>query len=139
MIPADRTVGSAIHAERLLMRAIRFAFTLVLASLAAAALAGPDDFSPGGLIKGYGPIAPVPDATPLPADTRFKLAIDVVEGGKRGVVNGKFETAASFLNLHHANGIPVGNMEVALVVHGSAHRDILNDAALNLTQSSKWL
>lgn len=94
-----------------------------------AVAAGPDDFHPGELIKGYGKIAEVPGLAPLPADTRFKLAIDVVEGGETGEINGKFETAASFLNLQHAQGIPPENVELALVVHGPAHRDLLNDAA----------
>ncbi|MFK7830280.1 MAG: DsrE family protein [Congregibacter sp.] len=93
------------------------------------AMAGENDFHPGPVIKNYGFIAPVPDAKPLPADTRFKLAIDVVEGGETGKVNSKFETAAAFLNLQQANGIPPENVEIALVVHGPAHRDILTDAA----------
>ena len=101
--------------------------SLILAS--AGALAGPDDFHPGALIKGYGRIAEVPGLAPLPADTRFKLAIDVVDGGVAGEVNGKFQTAASFLNLQHAQGIPAENVEIALVVHGAAHRDLLVDDA----------
>lgn len=97
--------------------------------LAAVAAAGPDAFHAGALIPAYGPIAAVPDATPLPPDSTFKLAIDVVEGGEDGEINGKFETAASFLNLMHANGIPPEQVEIALVVHGPAHRDLLRDAA----------
>ncbi len=101
--------------------------SLFLASLSA--VAGPDDFHPGALIKDYGRIAEVPGLAPLPADTRFKLAIDVVDGGVTGELNGKFRTAASFLNLQHAQGIPPENVEIALVVHGAAHRDLLVDAA----------
>jgi intracellular sulfur oxidation DsrE/DsrF family protein len=97
--------------------------------LACGAQAGESDFRPGGLIPEYGPIAPVPDAAPLPPDTTFKLAIDVVEGGETGEVNARFKTAAAFLNLQHANGIPPENVEIALVVHGPAHRDLLVDSA----------
>lgn len=105
-------------------------FALLLASLLAVpSQAGRDDFHAGGLIPAYGMIAEVPDARPLPPETTFKLAIDVVEGGETGEVNGKFVTAAAFLNLQHANGIPPENVEIALVVHGSAHRDILRDEA----------
>lgn len=105
--------------------------TMLLAAVVAAAFAeaGPDAFSPGKLIPSYGPIAAVPDAAPLPPDSTFKLAIDVVEGGQTGEINGKFETAASFLNLMHANGIAPEQVEIALVVHGPAHRDILSDDA----------
>ncbi len=115
------------------------ALCVLLPAVATVALAGPSDFHPGELIPGYGPIAPVPEAAPLPAGTRLKLAIDVVEGGVAGEINGKFVTAASFLNLNHANGIPVENMEVALVVHGPAHRDILTDAAYGGTNPNAEL
>ena len=74
-------------------------------------------------------IAEVPDAKPLPPETRFKLAIDITDGGETGKLNSKFLTAASFLNLQHANGIPPENVDIALVVHGSAHRDLMNDEA----------
>ena len=92
-------------------------------------LAGPEDFHSGGLIKGYGKFADVPAAKPLPADTHFKVAMDVVHGGETGQVNSLFSIAAGFLNLQHANGIPPEQVDIALVVHGSAHRDLLNDQA----------
>ncbi|MEO0436439.1 MAG: DsrE family protein [Pseudomonadota bacterium] len=91
--------------------------------------AGPEDFHAGELIPEFGMIAEVPGLQRLPSDTHFKLAIDIVEGGDPGRINGKFETAASFLNLQHANGIPPEQVEIALVVHGQAHRDLLNDKA----------
>ncbi|MEM8492407.1 MAG: DsrE family protein [Pseudomonadota bacterium] len=103
---------------------------LVLAFLPAfAAIGGEKDFHAGELIPQFGRIAEVPDAKPLPTDTRLKLAIDIVEGGKEGVINSKFQTAASFLNLQHANGIPADQIDVALVVHGPAHRDLLVNKA----------
>jgi len=104
--------------------------TLLLSTaLILPAHAGRDDFHAGELIPAYGKIAEVPGVAPLPPETTFKLAIDVVEGGETGKVNGKFVTAAAFLNLQHANGIDPENVEIALVVHGPAHRDILNDTA----------
>ncbi|MFK8042746.1 DsrE family protein [Congregibacter sp.] len=93
------------------------------------AIAGPEDFHSDGLIKGYGRFADVPAAKPLPADTRFKVAMDVVDGGVTGEVNSIFKIAAGFLNLQHANGISPENVDIALVVHGDAHRDLLNNAA----------
>ena len=103
---------------------------VVFSTIAASAgFAGREDFRAGELIPAYGMIAEVPAAAPLPPNTTMKLAIDVVEGGETGKVNGKFETAASFLNLMHANGVGPEDVEIALVVHGPAHRDILNDQA----------
>jgi intracellular sulfur oxidation DsrE/DsrF family protein len=102
-------------------------FSPVLA--AGVATAGPEAFSAGPLIKGYGMIAPVPQAAPLPADATFKVAIDVVEGGVDGELNGKFKTAASLINLLHASGVAEERIEVGLVVHGPAYRDLLADEA----------
>lgn len=93
------------------------------------ATAGPEAFSTGPLIEGYGMIAPVPQAAPLPADATVKVAIDVVEGGVDGELNGKFKTAASLINLLNASGVPEERIEVGLVVHGPAYRDLLVDAA----------
>ncbi|EAQ98179.1 DsrE family protein [Congregibacter litoralis] len=106
-------------------------FTVISAALLLpqGVLAGPEDFHSDGLIKGYGRFADVPTAKPLPADTRFKFAIDVVDGGVTGEVNNRFKIAAGFINLQHANGIPPENVDIALVVHGTAHRDLLNDDA----------
>ena len=38
-------------------------------------------------------------------------------------------TAARYLNLHHHAGISVEQMQVALVIHGTASDDILSDTA----------
>lgn len=111
------------------MRTLTLLGTVLVAATTAGASAGPEDFHPGGLIPGYGPIAEVPQASPVPADTHFRLAIDVVDGGETGEVNRRFVTAASFLNLQHAAGIPVDNIDIALVVHGPAYRDLLRDEA----------
>lgn len=92
-------------------------------------MAGPEDFHTGGLIENYGKFADVPAAKPLPADTHFKVAMDVVDGGKTGEVNGLFSIAAGFINLQYSNGIPPEQVDIALVVHGPAHRDLLNDKA----------
>ena len=93
------------------------------------ATAGPEAFATGPLIEGYGLNARVPQAAPLPADAAFKVAIDVVEGGVDGELNGKFKTAASLINLLNASGVPAERIEVGLVVHGPAYRDLLVDDA----------
>ncbi|MBQ4821962.1 DsrE family protein [Aquimarina sp. MMG016] len=42
-------------------------------------------------------------------------------------VNPLINTAARFLNMHNHAGVPFENIKVALVIHGSAANDILND------------
>ena len=91
--------------------------------------AGPEDFRPGELIPKWGKITTVPLTHPIPKDTVHKLAIDVAEGGTVGEINKLFVTAASFLNMQHSVGIPEENVHIALVVHGMARKDILNDKA----------
>jgi intracellular sulfur oxidation DsrE/DsrF family protein len=96
---------------------------VVLSSLSLQA--GPEAFQPGALIKGYGMIAPVAGAPPIPEGTVFKVAFDLKQAASEGGVNRQIDSAARFLNMHHAAGVPVQNMQIALVVHGSAHRDLL--------------
>lgn len=85
-------------------------------------------FSDGPLIKGFGQHAPVQQSTPLNQDTSFHVAFDVGKQADVGQINRKFDTLARFLNMHVANGVKPENIQLALVVHGKAGRDLLNDA-----------
>ncbi len=91
--------------------------------------AGPEDFHSGSLIKEYGKVADVPAAPALPSDTEMRVVFDIADAAEQGQLNRKIESAARFLNLNHVAGVPAENMHVALVVHGPAYRDLLNDAA----------
>ena len=42
-------------------------------------------------------------------------------------VNPLFNTAARYLNMHENAGVPISKLHVALVVHGAAANDILNN------------
>lgn len=92
------------------------------------AFAGPEAFKPGSVIEGFGATASVPDAR-LSADTVFKVVFDVSEAGGPEKVSRRLETAARFLNMHAAAGVPTENMHLAIVVHGGAHKDLLTDEA----------
>lgn len=83
----------------------------------------------GPVLEDYGPYYPIaePDLTVTPDET-MKVVFDITgisEDAKDR--NRIIESAARFLNLHAANGLPVSHMKVALVIHGSASRDILKD------------
>ncbi len=43
-------------------------------------------------------------------------------------INPLFNTAARYLNMHAEAEVPLKNLKVALVVHGSAANDVLNDS-----------
>ena len=98
---------------------------LLVFALPLPALAGPDDFKTGPAIPGYGPVAKVPEAGPISRDTVMKVAFDVSAAAEPGKLNRTLETAARFLNMHEAAGIPAENISLAVVVHGPAAADLL--------------
>jgi intracellular sulfur oxidation DsrE/DsrF family protein len=96
---------------------------------ASGAFAGAEAFHEGPLIEGYGKIAEVPGASAVPKDATFRVAWDVAEAAEPGALNRRFDTVARFMNMHVAAGVPAERLQLALVVHGGAHRDLLRDAA----------
>ncbi len=109
---------------------MRIALTLALA-LAAAPLAAQDmsAFRPGPVLAEFGPHAPVPGVEQLPADTEFAIAFDVSTPAAEGGANRGFESAARFLNMHVAHGVPQENIRLVVVVHGKAALELLTDAS----------
>ena len=85
----------------------------------------------GPVIKAYGPVYDVPEgAWNLKKDTHYKVSMDVSASGDfSSDLNRRIESAARFLNLHARNGIDPKNIEFAIVVHGSAAKDLLKDTA----------
>lgn len=85
-------------------------------------------FQPGKVITGFGPFAPVDDREPLPAAATFSIAFDVAQSGAPGSINRTLESAARFINMHDAAGIPRDAVRIAIVVHGPATLDLTNAA-----------
>ena len=85
----------------------------------------------GPVIKAYGPVYDVPDGSwNLKKDSPYKVSMDVSATGEfSGELNRRIESAARFLNLHARNGVDPKNIQFAIVVHGSAGKDLLTDAA----------
>lgn len=111
---------------------MRLAVSLCVGAVLLGALsarAGFEQFRDGGLISGYGRTAAVPSAAPIPDGAVFKVSFDVSKAAADGEISRSLDTAARFLNMHHAAGVPAGNMQLALVVHGGAHNDLLIDEA----------
>ena len=86
-------------------------------------------FKTGPVFEGFGPHAPVEGMGPVPADTEFSHAFDVAVPAEEGKNSRGFESAARFINMHVAAGVDPDNIRVAVVVHGKASMDLLNDAA----------
>ncbi|MBH0027917.1 MULTISPECIES: DsrE family protein [unclassified Pseudoalteromonas] len=84
-------------------------------------------FSQAGenLIKGFGSFYNVPQHAPINDSTVFKIAFDVGDGAKKGDQNNSMNSLARFINMHVAHGVKPDNIQLALVVHGSASVDVL--------------
>lgn len=94
------------------------------------------EFKAGPLIAEYGKHTAVKQDLVLNKQMKFKVAFDVSEQGDKAKVNGKFNTLARFLNMHVANGISPGNIELALVIHGKAGFDLMNNKAFQAKYST---
>ncbi len=104
--------------------------TAILAgATSASALAGPGSFGPGPVIPGYGPIAPVEGALAIPDGTVFRISFDTSTGAQDDGLNSTLTSAARFINMHAAAGVPVEDIHVAIVIHGGAIHDVSTDRA----------
>ena len=65
----------------------------------------------------------------IPEHIILKVAFDVSVSSDKAELNKKFDSLARFLNMHVANGIEAENIWRALVVHGKAGADLLNEKA----------
>jgi intracellular sulfur oxidation DsrE/DsrF family protein len=103
----------------------------IAAALAAAPLAAQDmsAFQPGPVLEEFGAHAPVPGVEQLPADSQFAIAFDVSTPAAEGAPNRGFDSAARFLNMHVAHGVPQENIRLVVVVHGKASLDLLTETA----------
>lgn len=85
----------------------------------------------GPVIENYGTVYPVPgDAYNLVRGKRYKVAMDISGTGEFAMaINPHLDSAARFLNMEARTGIDPHDLKLALVVHGKATKDLLNDHA----------
>lgn len=85
----------------------------------------------GPVIDRYGAVHPAPQgALNLREGEPYRVLMDVAgSGGFVLAINPALERAARFLNLHAQNGIDPAHLDLTLVVHGEATKDLLSDAA----------
>ena len=90
-----------------------------------------DNPSTGPLIEGYGPTYPINDRdVPLPEGFSYKAVFDLATyPGEVTAVNVRLESVARFLNMHVRNGVPPENINLAVVVHGAAVKNLLSNDA----------
>lgn len=104
------------------------AFLLLAGGVNAAENIEKKSMETGPVIEGFGPVMPVEQTIPLSGKEHFKVAFDVAEQGEPEKANRRFESLARFLNMQARAGVPAKQVELALVVHGKAGFDLLNNA-----------
>lgn len=90
-----------------------------------------DEPSLGPVIKDYGPTYPIDDRdVRLEDGFVYKAAFDAGSyAGEPDTLNRTLVSVARFLNMHARNGVPVENMDIAVVVHGGALKNLLSHKA----------
>jgi intracellular sulfur oxidation DsrE/DsrF family protein len=83
----------------------------------------------GPVIQDYGPVydIPDPDLAP-PRDQVLRVVFEVAQASPEpDRVNRRIETLARYLNMHARAGVPRENMKLALVVHGGASWELVDN------------
>ena len=105
-----------------------FIFTLILVlsqSVNAQPLYSPQA---GPVIEPWGAVFDMEDLDfKTPTDQKYRVVFDVSSApAENGALNAQLNTVARFLNMHARAGVPIDNMEVAVVLHGGAGKYVLN-------------
>ncbi len=117
-----------IHTPGLSMRTLFALAALVLAAVPAAAQARTTS---GPIIHSAGAVFAVPSPDfPTPADGEYKLAFELAEAAPSpDRLNTSLNTVARFLNMHAQAGVPAERIHAAVVYHGPAAFELLDDEA----------
>ncbi|RED17697.1 DsrE family protein [Parasphingopyxis lamellibrachiae] len=103
------------------------ALALIGLSLAATPLAAQyAAFHSGPVYTQFGRIADVTTTMAIPADAEFAVVFDTSTQAEPGEINRTIDSAARFINMHVAAGVPPENIRIAVVVHGQAAFDMTN-------------
>ncbi len=91
----------------------------------------------GPAITGYGPVFPIKNmSVKLPDNFQYKVVFDITRSGSApDQLNRRIESVARYINMHAINGVPTKNMDLAVVIHGQAAKDLLK----NKSYSDKYL
>lgn len=85
----------------------------------------------GPLIEKYGPVFEAPRASfPLALNTRHRVLFDVAHSPRgHDALNRRLESVARYMNMHARAGLEAGQMDIAVIMHGSASWNALSDTA----------
>ncbi|MEP6389940.1 MAG: DsrE family protein [Halioglobus sp.] len=107
--------------------ALTFSLLLLVTSLCVSSA----DPVTGPAVEGYGPVYPVADdAFNLVNNHHYKVSKDLSTSDEdNSKLNRGLESVARFLNMQARSGTPMNQLEMAVVVHGKAAKDLLTDTA----------
>ena len=100
---------------------------LILTACATTAWADEGTFTTGPIFTDYGPVADIEATMPIPADAAFRISFDVSKPAQDGSPNRTLVSAARFINMHARVGVPEENVEIAVVVHGKAVKEMADE------------
>jgi len=108
---------------------VRTACTLFFAFFASSVLAQAP--ATGPYVNSGGPAFEVADRdVPLRKGHKYRVVFEATEyPGEVTDANREFTIVARFLNMHGKNGIPLEDMDIAVVIHGKTLMAALNDDA----------
>ena len=111
------------------MRPIALMFVVMI--LPCIAQADLSSFTPGPVIRDYGPVADIDVTLPVPENAVLRYSFDVAERADDGELNRTLVSAARFINMHARAGVTADRIGVAVVVHGKAIHDVSREATVN--------
>ena len=100
---------------------------LIFAIWTTAASAGEAAFSKGPIFNDYGPVAKVDVTIPVDPAMVLKHSFDVSTPAEAGKPNPMPVSAARFINMHASAGVAEDNIQVAVVVHGQATKEMADE------------
>jgi intracellular sulfur oxidation DsrE/DsrF family protein len=85
----------------------------------------------GPVVTSSGAVFTVPDPDlAIPEGHVFKAVFEITDRpGESAALNRSIDSAARFLNMHVEAGVPLEDVQVAVVIHGASTTDVLNNAA----------
>lgn len=104
---------------------------LTVLLFAVAQLSCADEPTLGPAVEGYGPTYPIDDRdVALEEGVVYRAVFDAASyADDLGALNSRLVSVARFLNMHVRNDTPIENMDLVVVVHGAAVKNILGHAA----------
>ncbi|NNU15450.1 hypothetical protein HK107_03800 [Parvularcula sp. ZS-1/3] len=107
----------------------------IIASFAACAAAlaighaQPPERTSGPVFESFGLWAPIENELPTPTDQTFKVIYDMTSAAPDGRIHPRVDSAARFINMMVAEGVPREQVEFALVAHGPSMWDLTTQEA----------